>query len=731
MDGNPPSAVGQPEQGIAEHLRRIAQAPTRPERARAIDEFVAMLVRTDFVYPFLARLIGEDRHAQRLALESFLRLPLPIDASICDLMLSLLNDSHFPAALRLGVAVQCLRSSTKNQAFTQSVLDVLTTDVHPQRALERLRSLKRRVPEHSGLQSRIAELEANSAIACPSCGMRLQRSELVVHLWQAHRLLMEGNLARDPWKLIEQWLSEYARTDDKGLLERSCELGQQLDPVAGLTRVHRLLLRAGLTDDEAKENLTAQAKGRRASLCPHCYALTPPPFEPLPSPIPVSRGQFDDHGYSVEVGNRTIVSRIFAASPHRVLYNGPEPGHGLTLRGVVILVILPLVLMAFALSIYLPLDVLPPLTPVSILLLAALLLFIRKRMAERSAGDPSTRAIEGAWRHFAPELHQPEFSENDAEFLARLAVTSVGSGDPDQRANTLERVSRLTTMELGHGRTASGNLAALRRLEIDDILRGDQDPLPIIVNDLAACLANELPLAYGEQLLEAWPDFARDAGWRARLRVLICSRAFELGFEPRSLHELGRASPILGAAFASEDLIGLCRLRWLWDVRPSRVWQKNGAASPVFDLASFPALGGQYLAARPDLLLFQPFSVGDDPEAADPILICEEGVVYRDLVIKDPAAAISIKGRSFPSGWDLLVGRQKLSFRAEPTLLARRLKGWTRFVFQELRPAAEALKNRRSPDKIAPLMKQKTLLCPECGSPFLALRGEVGLLADG
>ncbi len=211
------------------------------------------------------------------------------------------------------------------------------------------------------------------------------------------------------------------------------------------------------------------------------------------------------------------------------------------------------------------------------------------------------------------------------------------------------------------------------------------------------------------------------------MRILLCARAFEYGFEARDLHEIGRVSSIFGQAYASEDLSGLARLGWLWDNRPARVWQRCGSASTVFDLARYPAIGGQYLDSRPDLLLFQPMSVGSGArEAGAPILICEEGIVYREVVIRDPDTPISVKPRA--GKFELFIGKQSLTFDQEPGLLATRLRGWAQFLARDLLPAARAFADKRNPAKLRPLMRQKTLLCPECHNSFLALRGEVGIL---
>jgi hypothetical protein len=730
---NPSIPGGRVDGGVAEifaeQLRRIAAARGRERRGRAIDDLAASVQSNNSVVGFLARLVNTDRHGGRLALEIALRLDLPLPDAVCRLLVPLMSSPRFPAALRLNTASQILRSLDKTSPLVSELLQALTHGTSPRRAVDRLRHLLQRLPGHPAVEALCKELEKQTAIDCPRCGAHLQRPDLVVHLWQAHRLLMEGGRARDPWKMIAGWLGDYAQSGRKELLERSCELGQQLDPLTGLTRVHRLLLAAGLSDEEAKENLSAQAEGRRASLCPHCYALVAQEHEPLPAPINLSRGRIGGNGCTVDVSERYLFTRLFTATSAEILHDGPEPGRRLTRRGQSIFEVGPLVAFAFALAVLLPPRVLPPLTPVSLILMAALGLYLRVRGRHGPVSEPAQRAIDHAWRLLAPRMHRPEFSPDDARFLGRLAITSVGLGSPQLREQAVERLTKLTLPEVVKGSVPSGDLAALRCLEIDDAIRLGRDAVPILSNELALALSTELPFAYGEQLLEAWPSEARDRGERARLRVLLCERAFDLGFEARDLHELGRVSTILGQAYASEDLNGLLRLRWLWNNRPARIWQRNGAASTVFDLARYPTIASQYLEARPDLLLFQPMSVGgNDREASAPILVCEEGVVYRDIVIKDPDISISVKERT--DRFELSVGKQKLVFEQEPALLARRLQGWAQFLFHELLPAAASLADRRTPGKLRPLTKQKTLLCPECGNSFLALRGEVGILTE-
>jgi hypothetical protein len=226
------------------------------------------------------------------------------------------------------------------------------------------------------------------------------------------------------------------------------------------------------------------------------------------------------------------------------------------------------------------------------------------------------------------------------------------------------------------------------------------DDLPLIADEVGPVFEIALPLDHGERLLKDLRGDPAERTRRARLRVLILARAFAAGLEPADLRMIGRVSPTLGAAYASEDRAGLARLRLLWLYRPRRLWQRVGSATTVFDLARYPKLAENYLRQRPDLLLFQA-SAG--PEETGPILICEEGVVY-----------------------ELTIGDRVFRFREDPSLLARRLRAWALFLFIEFLPRARLLNRRRS-EHGERLLSQRACVCPECGKTFLGLMGEIGL----
>jgi len=371
----------------------------------------------------------------------------------------------------------------------------------------------------------------------------------------------------------------------------------------------------------------------------------------------------------------------------------------------------------------------PPLAPVALTLLAGLLVYVRIHLKHGESGDPGQRAIDHAWEYLTPKMHRPKFSSRDADFVARLSVTSIGKGAPELREQSLERLLKLTRTQVADGKRPSGDLASLRCLEIDDAFRLGQDPVPILTADLSAGLAGEVPLVYCEQLLDAWPEETRATGQRARLRVLLCEKAFDLGMQPADLLQLGRVSPAFGRVIRLSSERELHSLKYIHDHRDDRPWQKQGSASAVFELARYPSLGRQYLSDHPDLLLFQPMSVGDrGRDVSAPILICASGVYYRELAITNLRVQIAVKQTA--GRFRITVGNNSIALDDEPLVLIRRLQGWVRFLFQELLPQAGRDPAMPESDRLRALLTQKALTCPECGNSFLPMRGEVGMTTE-
>src|SRR5207247_2209383 len=104
----------------------------------------------------------------------------------------------------------------------------------------------------------------------PRCRIELQRLEMEKHLWDHHRLVLEGRRVREPWRLLEDWVEEYRLEKDPEVLARGRALAARLDPAQGPADFNRLLLQRGVDDEDARRTLVEHARQQWAALCPAC-----------------------------------------------------------------------------------------------------------------------------------------------------------------------------------------------------------------------------------------------------------------------------------------------------------------------------------------------------------------------------------------------------------------------------------------------------------------------------
>lgn len=708
--------------GLGDHLRRIGAARDQGERSAGFAALAEEAHQAGAAVELIYRLLHRGSNGVRFALEVAARLPPPLPAEHIPTLVDLVENPRFPTRLRIAVAAQVIRSVPGSSLFVERMIDALRRKVAPGRALNRLRRLAALAPPPEPLSRALADLDPRVTSPCPRCGARLEADELVKHLWERHQLLLESGRVREPWDVIGQWVSDFNRTNKADYLDRAIELAQALDPTDGISRVHRLLLLGGSDDEEAHALLRAEAAEKNATLCPHCYALVPLPTRATPTPVVVASGRVDGGGYRVELTDRYIFNLLRADTPDGLIYLGPEPGNALTRRGAVLLFVVPLTVAAIAFAVLPPILHMAPAASVAGVLLIGLVAYIGVRAARAHDRLPADRAVDHSWTILVPRLLKRPARREDAAFLAGLAVASQERGNPEVREEQLEKaITYLRREPVG-----IPHVTPLSALTIAD-LGEDADDLPLIAGEIGSSFDGALPLDHAESLVKELRGDPADRTRRVRLRVLMLARAFAAGLEAEDLRMIGQVCTGLGAAYASEDRDGLARLRLLWLYRPRRLWQRIGSATAVFDLARYPKLAENYLRQRPDLLLFQA-SGGTD--GAAPILVCEEGVVYRETVIADPNPVIRVKARSpvRGGGYEMTIGERVYKFRDDPTLLVRRLKAWSLFLFKEFLPRARLLTRRHSPQGDR-LLLQKVTACPECRKTFLGLAGEIGLTA--
>jgi hypothetical protein len=595
--------------------------------------------------------------------------------------------------------------------------------------------------------------EDRQRMSCPRCPVQLRRRQMVQHLWEVHGLMLDGHRVREPWQLIEDWITSIAdcglriadSTDQAAIgnlqaqiahLQARCRaLGQRLDPANGLLRVQRLFLAHGVEDAEARETLRAEAEQQQATLCPYCYALVPVPKHDPPRALNSWRGRLSAPGYRVEVSEAGLFSRLEIETPAGILYRGREPAGGLTRRGATFLLAGPLVGLALILAMVLPGWDIPPVPSVLFVLLTALVISITVRRRWRTPVALADRALDHAWTLLAPRLHAAGFSAQDSAFLASLALTSMDRGRASLRDDILERAVNLTEKAVATGVGAVRHLAVLRRLMVEMAATGGQDPVPLVAAQVGRCFDGKLPLVFAEGLLADWQSALWTRGNLARLRVLLCDRAFEAGLEMGDLMEAGYIAPSLGAVLRSDDQLSLAHLRLLWSLRPRRPWDHCGEASTVFELAA-DQQGRGLLSKHPDLLLYQavpsPQTGGSASGENQPwaeILLCDRGVVFQDTLFASPPRTVEVVSRNlfFRGGYELGLGEFRFHFDSDPEALANRLERWFRYYFNEFQPLLADVASWQSPAVAASIRAQEAVSCPECRRVLLARIGDVGI----
>ncbi len=614
------------------------------------------------------------------------------------------------------------------------MIEALIADMNKVQAARRLRQLRERVGARPLLAAVCTRLDARARMRCPRCGLEFRRPEMIDHLWREHGLVLDGPRACDPWDLIEEWLDPKRGALGPAVLARCRALAAAADPERGSARVARLVLRAGVRDADAQQALLAEAKRDRSSLCPACFAAIPVPHPVPPPGLNHWRGRLSARGYVVELSEEGLRSRLELITPRGALYRGPEPGRPLTRRAALWLYAGPLVLLALAVAVGAPPFPGAPLVPVLLLLAAALSATAGVLVRWRPRAPLLDRTVDYAWSWMAPRLPAGGFSLADTEFLAGLALSSAGRGSAALRRPSLTAVINLTEQAVAKEPHAAAPLAALRRLAIHDAVAGGKDPVPLVVAELADCLEGRLPLAFGEALLNEWKTDWWTPGNLGRLRVLLCDRAFEAGFEVSHLLEIGQSYEALGAVLEVADARGLGSLRLLWSMRASRPWDRAGEARTVFEWAESPD-GGELLNRFPDLLLVHEdpahavfHAGGDERPLALRLVVCARGVALQGHLFerRPPVLEVVSRGLPFRGHHELRVGEERFRFASDPGEVAVALDRWFRFLFNEFLPQSTSVVGWRSPDLGAQLRARGAIPCPGCGLPVLPRAGAVG-----
>lgn len=715
---------GEPDPGEdrsrAERVCHAFKAVDRGRRKEALTALVAATATSSNPSRLVAGLaVLPQRTGRLLALLLAARLPAPLEPSLVNPLRPLLADRRLPVELRLAAAAALLRVTGPSGRESLAVVRALTAGTGKAKALKRLAQLQRRTGPLGVIEKLSNRLLERLRLRCPRCGIQLRRPDMIQHLWQEHQLILDGESVREPWNLIEHWVALYLSGGDATHLARCQALAEQLAGEAGLLRVYRLFLAQGIDHREGRQTLREEA-GRRAScLCPRCYAWVPVSEDAPARPLTVSHGRLASPGYHVEVSDRGFVSHLDVEIPGMVVYHGPEPLWRLTRSGATLLFVGPLVVTALLLALVLTLLHLRPLVPVAVTLVLALAVALLVRLRWRPRRDLVDRSVHYAWTLLVPWLHREAFSAADSDFVAGLALTSVGHSQPAIRSRALEHLLTVTEKAVGQGTGSSAHLAVLWRLAAEDALARGHDPVRWVVTQVTRCFEGQLPLSFAQHLLADWESDAWRGGNLSRLRALLCDSAFGSGFEVGDLADLGRVVPALADAMQVEDLEGLLQVRLLWSLRASRPWEACGPATTVFQLAEDPE--DELLAEFPHLLVAD----REQPE----VFLTSRGIAFRDSLFTSIPLTREIHRRRsvFGVGYELQLDAHRFWFSFPPQEVLERLLRWMQYYFQDFVPRLAEVRGWRSPGLPRALQGRDTIPCPDCRQPLLGRRGEVGL----
>ena len=321
-------------------------------------------------------------------------------------------------------------------------------------------------------------------------------------------------------------------------------------------------------------------------------------------------------------------------------------------------------------------------------------------------------AIDAGWRKLAPKLAD---RRDAARFLTRLCLTSIGRGDPLERANTLQRV-----IARARDKPAERQLLAVAlMLQMDDSGRFGRDSVAGVADLVSLAFRDEQPVDFAEYMLASYLAVARDAGDLARLRILLYQAAFVAGLTPNDVIDLcSTAESIAEAMRLPAHHVAL--LYGVWLNRFGTPWTQVGESQTVFDLATTsPATASKLLAHLPGVLLV----CRTHPDAEDelgPILVTASGVSVGGAVVLDPAGPVSVESL----GCELVFGKTRFRLeRAIPETIAEELKVWLRFRAEVL-AAFPAMYLSAQSHPASRLLARFVVRCT-CGTECLPVVGAV------
>jgi uncharacterized C2H2 Zn-finger protein len=723
----PAEAEGYLATWLGQNLLRLS-ASQRDHRTGVAADAIAASSSGQRLAVVLAAMTVVDWQAAgfQLALEITLRLPTPVNAMVIAAIGPRLADKRLGNELRLRATAHLSRTTGPSGAGTNKLLRYLVASSGKVKNIERLHQLEQLTGKMPAIDQLCGELEDQVRMGCPRCDVELRRVEMTQHLWNEHRLMLDGRRVREPWRMIEDWLEDYRVEGDAEQLQRCRQLADQLDRKEGRARLQRLMLQHGIEDLQARGRLLQQAQDQHASLCPHCFNLVPVIDPRLPPELDCEPSLIEGNGYRVEISDNGLMPMLELEIPTGMLYDGREPRRFLTRLGALLFFAFPLMFAAIVLLLVPPDLGIAWFFPGAMALGLCLVVVGMILLGWDTPPDSLSRIVDLAWGRLVQQLLELGLARDDWAFLAGLAQCSIGHGDIAGRADTLEVVRGLMDERVTGGQVPASYLGALWRLTVEDGAEDEegQDTVPLLAAQADRCFDGGLPLGFLSTLLAPLENEAWSVADERRLRVLLCQRAFDAGLEVRELLELGRLHGALHRALNLKHGEYIAHLRLLRTLQATRPWERVGKAATIFEIVRNVEASERLLDRFTDLLL----RVDNVPG----MYVCARGVLFEDAWILEPPQQIDIINRTLfaEGGFHLVIGAHTFWYAADPAPVVPRLEKWLRWFFQEFRPQLATVYRSRSPAAARRLVARNGVRCPDCRRRVLPVLGELGITAD-
>jgi hypothetical protein len=713
---------------LFEHIRSLHS----DRRAAAVMGLAEGLAVDGEGVSLLPLLVGPNKSkswtqiARRLALELSARLPAPVPDDVIARVRPLLGDRDLPRKGRQRAVIALLRTTGKEGPAAKALLRAAVAGVGKVRAIERLHQLEQRAGQTPAIDELCRELEEEVRMSCPRCPTQLRKKDMVRHLWDRHRLVLDGQRVREPWRVLEDWAVDYGLEKDPELLKRCQDLAHRVDPEGGLTRLHRLMLRRGTQDREVVAALVAQARAQQTSVCPHCYHFVPRDEPTPPEPLSAHNDVLEGFGYRLELGEQAgLLPTLRIDSPDDLLYIGHEPGRWLTrLAGIASVCVAMLLLFVFLVLSQGAMHAENP--PIVMLVYAVLvgaigmILIGFLYMLWPTPPPGKVRLLLAAWEQVVPQMVGDSMSRADWSFLYGLGRLCAELGRRPRLPLLTECCAAATTGKADHplAAMALAELCCLKAAAMHDSRR---DAVRFLAEQIGECLRGNLPLRFVGHVLDRLAALGSD--WSPaelrRLQVLVAARAFALGLALDDLMDLARVFPKARTTLGLDDRWRWGQLEVLWTMNRSRAWEEVGPASPVFEFAESHDAADKVFPDTAHLLLFI---------SKESLHITSRGVwCLGQYLAARPDEREIVWDWSRPDRCYIIeVGSHRLRSDRKPRDLTIALKAWLRFYFDAFLPRLPTARRPQS-DTVQKLWQTMRTPCPECGRPLVPCVGDMGI----